>query len=222
MFSQFRNPIGYFFRLTLVVAMVSVSFVPQSVQAARTGLEEVQVAQRKITRTGEVYLIRGLANIFSLGMDSMAKKLRDKGVKTRTFNHSGWKGIANEIIARAEKKKVSYPIIIAGHSLGANSSTAMANYLTKNGVKVSLVVAFDPTIKRVVMGNVRNVVNYYLPNGNDNEVFRGKGFRGKLRNVDVSDMKGVNHMNVEKNKELQTKFVDMVMRLTKRVRSAGL
>ncbi|MCR9135103.1 MAG: hypothetical protein NXI27_03860 [Alphaproteobacteria bacterium] len=204
------------------IAIVITTFVsPASAVSERSQGATVRVAKAAVTRTGEVYLIRGLANIFSLGMDSMAKKMRDKGLYVRTFNHSGWKGFANKIIKRAKDGDVSYPIVIAGHSLGANSATAMANYLTKKGVKVGLVVAFDPTLKRIVKGDISQVINYYIPNGSKNEVYRGQGFRGKVQNVDVSDMRGVNHMNVEKNKKLQTQFIDRVLSITKDTRRAA-
>lgn len=203
------------------VALVMTAFIsPASAVSERPERAAVRVAKATVTRTGEVYLIRGLANIFSLGMDSMAKKMRDKGLNVRTFNHSGWKGFANRIIKRAKEDKVSYPIVIAGHSLGANSATAMANYLAQRGVKVGLVVAFDPTLKRIVKGDISQVINYYIPNGSKNEVYRGQGFRGKVQNVDVSDMRGVNHMNVEKNKKLQAQFIDQVMQITKQTRRA--
>lgn len=203
------------------VALVMTAFIsPAAAVSEQPERAAVRVAKASVTRTGEVYLIRGLANIFSLGMDSMAKKMRDKGLNVRTFNHSGWKGFANKIIRRAKEDDVSYPIVIAGHSLGANSATAMANYLTQRGVKVGLVVAFDPTLKRIVKGNISRVINYYIPNGSKNEVYRGQGFRGKVQNVDVSDMRGVNHMNVEKNKKLQSQFIDQVMKITKQTRRA--
>lgn len=211
-------------RAVAVAVVVTASVMPAAAISDRSDRLVVRVAKATVTRTGEVYLIRGLANVFSLGMDTMAKRMRDKGLYVKTFNHSGWKGFANKIIKRSKAGKVSYPIIIAGHSLGANSSTAMANYLAKNGVEVDLVVAFDPTIKRIVKGkNIKRVINYYLPNGSGskNEVFRGAGFRGKVQNVDVSDMRGVNHMNVEKNKKLQTEFIDQVMKITKQTRRAA-
>lgn len=220
MFAFFGRWLTTALRIVAVAIVMTTFILPAAAVSERSDGATIRVAKATVTRTGEVYLIRGLANIFSLGMDTMAKRMRDKGLNVKTFNHSGWKGVANRIVKRSKEDKVSYPIVIAGHSLGANSATAMANYLTKQGVKVGLVVAFDPTLKRIVKGNIQQVVNYYIPNGSKNEVYRGAGFRGKVRNVDVSDMRGVNHMNVEKNKELQTQFIDNVMKITKQTRRA--
>lgn len=173
--------------------------------------------ETRIRRTGEVYLLRGLANIFSLGMDEIERKMRAKGLDAVTFNHSGWKYHADDIIKRSKKKNVSYPIIIAGHSLGANSAVSMANYLAKNKIKVALVVTFDPTIKRIVGKNIKTVINYYVPNGK-NEVVRGRGFRGRIKNVDITDRKGVGHMNVEKNPKLQQDLINRTMKLTRKTK----
>ena len=174
---------------------------------------EVADAARK--RTGELYLIRGLFNVFSLGMDDLAQQARARGYNTRVFNHTGWKGIANDIIRRSKSRAVSHPIVISGHSLGANSATSMANYLTQKGVKVDLVVPFDPTSKRVVEGNIKMVVNYYIPNGAANTVVGASGFRGKIINVNVSDMRGVGHMNVEKSRELHNEFFKRLKRISR-------
>ena len=175
--------------------------------------------QTPITRTGEVILLRGLANIFSRGMDVIHEKLVAKGVDARVYNHSAWEALSNDLIARARRKEVSYPVIIMGHSLGANEAVRMATHLGRNGVPVEFVVAFDPTITTVAGKNVRRVVNYYLPNG-ENHVRRGTGFKGKLSNVNVTNMTDVTHMNVEKNPTLQRRSIKTVMSLTKKRRSS--
>ncbi len=172
-----------------------------------------------VTRTGEVILLRGLANIFSRGMDVIHQRLVAKGVDARVYNHASWEDLARDLVARAKRKQVSYPIIIMGHSLGANQAVVMASYLGARGVPVEFVVAFDPTVATVAGKNVRRVVNYYLPNG-ENRVRRGSGFKGKLSNVNVTNMTDVTHMNVEKNATLQSRSIKTVMSLTKKRRSS--
>ena len=174
----------------------------------------------KITRTGEVYLLRGLANVFSRGMDAMGARLVRNGLDARVYNHASWKGLADNIIARSKVKKVSYPVIILGHSLGANASARMAKYLGDRGVKVRYVVAFDPTVPTSVGKNVAQVTNYYLPNDDHNNIIqKAPGFRGNLKNVNVTKMVGVTHMNVEKNHTLQKKTIQHIISLTKKRRS---
>lgn len=177
-----------------------------------------QVAKRAAaTRTGEVYLMRGLMDIFSRGMDSMAAKLRRQGVYAMDTSYTKWQEISEDIIARSKRKEVSYPIIIMGHSLGANDASKMATYLGQNGVKVAYVVAFDPTEPGYVGKNIRRVVNYYLPNGK-NRILKGSGFKGSLKNVNVSDMPDIKHTNVEKNPKLQGRVISRVIKMTRKKR----
>ena len=82
---------------------------------------------------------------------------------------------------------------------------------------MALVVTFDPTIKRIVGKNIKTVINYYVPNGK-NEVVRGRGFRGRIKNVDITDRKGVGHMNVEKNPKLQQDLINRTMKLTRKTK----
>jgi len=170
-----------------------------------------------VTQTGEVILLRGLANIFSRGMDVIGDRLKAKGVDARVYNHSAWESLAIDIIARARKKQVSYPIIIMGHSLGANAAVQMATYLGTRGIPVSYVVAFDPTVTTFAGRKVRRIVNYYLPNG-DNIVRRGRGFKGKLSNINVSNIPDIKHTNVEKTRRLQNRSINTVMKLVKKRR----
>lgn len=175
----------------------------------------------KVTRSGEVYLLRGLANVFSRGMDTMGEKLVRKGVDARVYNHSSWKSLADNIIARSKVKKVSYPIAILGHSLGANASMQMARYLGEKGIKVSYVVAYDPTVPTFVGKNIRHAINYYLPNEEKQKPTKKLvGFKGKLENVNVSKMSGVTHMNVEKNGKLQSRAISKIMSITKPKKTA--
>ena len=93
----------------------------------------------------------------------------------------------------------------------------MANYLGSKGIKVSLVVTFDPTEPRSVGKNVGTVINYYLPNGK-NTIRRGAGFKGKLSNVNVSAIPEIKHTNVEKNSRLQVRSIEKVMKITRPLR----
>ncbi|MGI9350159.1 MAG: hypothetical protein ACR2O3_01240 [Rhizobiaceae bacterium] len=116
--------------------------------------DEVRVAdvinrsKAHVKRTGEIYLMRGLANVFSRRIDDMATQLRSRGYDAANFSYKQWPQVAKDIVLRASRKKVSYPVIIVGHSLGANESSKFANNLASNNVEVGLVVAFLTRWKR--------------------------------------------------------------------------
>lgn len=174
-----------------------------------------------VTRTGEVYLMRGLLNVFSRGMDTLAGRMRARGFDAISFNHADWRPFADDVIARNRKNQVSYPIIIMGHSLGGNEAPKMANYLAANGVKTSLIVAFDPTEPQVVGKDIGDVVNYYLPNGR-NTFSRTSGFSGNLQNITVDHIPDIKHVNVEKNTRLQNQSIEHAMRITRKVANSKI
>ncbi|MCF6321392.1 MAG: hypothetical protein L3J32_06440 [Rhizobiaceae bacterium] len=181
--------------------------------------ETLKINNSSITRNGEIYLFRGLANVFSKGMDVIGEKMVRQGLNARVYNHSSWRGLADDIIARSKKRKVRYPVIIMGHSLGGNATMQMAKYLGDNGVKVAYAVSFDPTITTFVGANVGEVLNYYLPNTDTtNIVKKDNGFTGSLRNIDVSSVAGVTHVTVEKNNRFQTNVIQTTLALAKKRR----
>src|ERR1700751_2786856 len=46
-----------------------------------------------------VYLFRGLADVFSTGMDTLADELNKQGVHATSHSHTDWKEIAERTIA---------------------------------------------------------------------------------------------------------------------------
>lgn len=172
--------------------------------------------QTKYAYTGEVYLLRGLANVFSTGLDDLNGKFRRRGINSRVDNHAVWQSWADDIIARNQRGQVSYPVVIMGHSLGGNASVQMARYLGDRGVKVSYVAAFDPTVTTEPGPNVDEVDNFYIPNQPDgkatNVVIEGPGFSGKIANIDMRPMAGVDHFNVEKQDQLHVRVMSKAMR----------
>jgi hypothetical protein len=179
-----------------------------------TTLRDIETPRYKPTRTGEVYLMRGLMDIFSRGMDEMAVKLNRAGVYAVSTSYTRWQELGQDIVRRDKAKQLSYPIIIMGHSLGANDASKLASYLGNRGVKVSYVVMFDPTEPGYVGKNVGKVVNYYIPNG-DNRVYKGNGFTGTLQNVSVANREEITHTTIEKNRELQNRVIGQAVALTK-------
>ena len=171
----------------------------------------------RVTRTGEVHLFRGLANVFSDGINVIGERMQRNGIDARVYNHSHWRSVTEDILARSKRLGgVSYPIVIMGHSLGGNASVQMAKYLGDRGIKVAKVVAFDPTITTYVGPNIGDVRNYYIPKQDDeNAVRKEAGYTGRLENVDMTVRQGVDHFNVEKQTDIQIKVVKETLALTK-------
>ena len=158
--------------------------------------------------TGHVYLLRGLLNIFSLGMDDLASKLQARGVSASVHNHADWQGIADDIAGKYKAGKHG-PVILIGHSLGADAVMVMAEYLGKKGVPVALVVPFDGTGSYAASPNVARVMN--LTQRDYAYMRKGSGFKGSLQNIDVSKDTSIDHITIDKSARLHNMVVASVL-----------
>lgn len=166
-------------------------------------------------RPGEIYLLRGLANVFSLGMDKMSSHFKKRGFTTYVYNHSYWQGLADDIIERERKGRVSYPIIIIGHSLGAGAAPKMATMLGRRNIPVTYVVMLDPVETSLIGRNVDEVINYYLPKkNNSNVIIADDDFEGKLENINVRPYGDITHLNIHIDKRMLKLIYDRTLEIS--------
>ncbi len=163
-------------------------------------------------RSGHVYLYRGIMNVFSLGMDQIAYKLQAVGVASSVSNHTMWSSEANDMIAKYQAGSRE-PIILMGHSAGADATISVARKLAQYNIPVALIVNFDPVAPDAVPNNVKQIVNYYVPAGWGRAVAAGdKRFKGKLANVNESST--TNHFSIDKDDTLQRQAIARVLAVT--------
>jgi len=194
---------------------------PVSVAAGQVADLPVELAHHTTVsgRTGEVYILRGLMDVFSRGMDTLGAKLREKGFTANVANHGQWSSIARKIVANREGKKYPEPVFLIGHSLGADAVILLSERLAQNGVPVHLAVTFDPVHPRPVPNNVRKFINYYQSdNGWGREVTRVPGARTSVQNNDLKDRDDIHHTSIDKDDSLHSKVVTEMMRLSRPIR----
>jgi hypothetical protein len=160
-----------------------------------------------------VYLMRGFLNMFSLGMDTLAAELRSAGISATVDSYFDWHEVAHAIAANYRAGQRG-PIVLVGHSFGADSVMDMGIDLGHESVPVALIVAFDGTYSHAASANVARVLNLYK--GADAMIARGPGFHGELTNYRVSDA-NVTHMNIDDVPRLHA----MVINKIKGVRNSG-
>jgi pimeloyl-ACP methyl ester carboxylesterase len=157
-------------------------------------------------------------NIFSLGMDSLAEELDKRGVHTTVSNHSEWQSLADQAASNYKAGKED-PIILIGHSLGADAVMQMAAYLNRKKIPVALVVPFDGTGSFSTPANVGRLVN--LTQRKYAYMRPGPGFHGSLANVDVSEDPEIGHINIDKSPRLHTRAISEVLAVIKGHRVAA-
>ncbi len=155
-----------------------------------------------------VYLLRGLLNVFSLGMDTLAEELNRRGVYATVHNHTEWQSLADSAAANYKAGKEG-PIIIIGHSLGADAVMEMSAYLGAKGVPVALAVPFDGTQSFAASGNIARVLN--LTQRSYAYMRKGASFKGTLVNVDVSSDPSIDHLNIDKSPRLHARVISEVL-----------
>lgn len=207
----------------LALGMLSLSGgsdpVKADIKAARTG------EARRGAAVTEVILLRGLFNIFSYGMDELARKLEAQNRVVTVSGHGSWRELADTLAARHRPGGSRIPLVLIGHSLGANDIISMAARLGQMGVAVDLLIPIDATAPPPVPGNVRRVVNYLQSsNGFGTVVVGGPDFRGRLVNADASGNRrdlatsDLGHTTIDKNDRIHHEIVRLVEGLSGAVR----
>jgi len=173
-------------------------------------------AQQAGARSGQqarIYMMRGLLGIFSLGIDSLAGKLRAQGYEPQILGWDQWGQIASEILANNRNGDTSQ-IILIGHSLGSNSTIQVANAIQQQNIPVDLIVTFDITQPLQVPRNVQRFINFFQNNGFGERAVPGYGFTGELQNIDLTADSTIGHGNIDEIPRLQQAVVDKVLEIT--------
>ena len=197
-------PAGGKRRLAAALALTGLTALMLTLAAAQPGAAKEHEAPSR----PHVYLLRGLMNIFSLGMDQLAAKIAQRGIAASVHNHAEADAIVAQIAAQYRAGDRG-PVILIGHSLGADAVMTMAQALNRDGVPVALVIPFDGTGSYVTPKNVACVLN--LTQRNYAYMRSGAGFHGKLTNVNVSGDSGIDHFTIDKSPRLQAQALNSVL-----------
>ncbi len=154
----------------------------------------------------KIYLLRGLTNVLSPGIDQLDDELRKKNMDVTIANHAFSDSLANEAIQDCKSGRVN-SIVLIGHSLGASAAVSMAEQLQKAGLRVALIVTLDPVVKTVVPDNVHFLRNFYISSGVGTRVERGGNYHGMLQNVDMGRSADLGHISVTTAPSIQKQIM---------------
>jgi len=218
------SPPMYLSRLLLVLVSILVltSCVDISGRSAAQ-LEPIQFAQQsRFAREGHVYCILGWLGIWSRGMDVIAQRVdAELGVQATSLANQEWTKLASFVSTEHESRRWSGPLILVGHSIGADDQVRVAKRLHTAHVPVDLLILIDPTDPPTIPPNVQHCVNIFKsqPVVDYVPIFRGVRVRAAdstrtlLENIDLRvtkigfDSRVINHFNIAKIKGVQ----DMVL-----------
>ncbi|MGV7214283.1 hypothetical protein [Bradyrhizobium sp. UFLA05-112] len=155
--------------------------------------------------TTHVYLLRGVLNIFSLGLDTIGSRLEAQGIPVTVANFVSWSSLADEAAAAYKAGRLK-TIILVGHSSGATALPDMIAKLNRLGVPVKLAIGLDSVFKTKLSTGAERYINLYIGDGPGEPVRAADGFRGKLDNVDVRGS-GAGHITIDKNELIQRRVI---------------
>ena len=160
-----------------------------------------------------VYLLRGWFGVFSTGLDSLADELKSKGINAEVAGHLYWSTAVSDILRERAAGKVR-PIVLIGHSQGANNVIEIARALQEKKVAVDLLVTLAPFMQYPIPANVVRAINYYQAPGWGAPLSADTGFRGKLSNIDVAEDPSIFHITIDKSARIHADILREVTALS--------
>ena len=183
------------------------------------------------SRAGNAYLLRGWIGVFSTGINSLTEQLDAQGVRAHVYQDDQWSKLADAIIAAygpvppGERE----PVVLVGHSYGADDAIRIARKLEPAGIAVDLLVTLDPVTPPALPANVRRCVNLYQSNGAMDALPFLRGVPmvaapdappSALQNVDIrkdrpdllaGDAADLDHFNIEKKATIHQEVLARVL-----------
>ena len=186
-------------------------------------LAEVQPVSEE-PRAGNVYLLRGFIGIFSTGIDALGVKLADQGVRAQVFQDDQWRKLAATIAERHKGNENVEPLVLIGHSYGADDVVRIARDLDEHNVTVDLLVTLDPVTPPAIPKNVALAYNLYQPSALDGLPWlRGVAVKpavqgaGEIQNLNIRNERrdllepGTDHFNIEKKGKIHDAVIEQVL-----------
>jgi hypothetical protein len=115
------------------------------------------------TRVGRVYCARGFLGIFSTGMMELADRINnEESITAISIADQEYTRLQEWLVAEYKKGSMKgEPLVLLGHSYGADDMIRVAEYLKKEKITVDLLVLIDPVTPPPVPNNVKRVYNVY-------------------------------------------------------------
>ena len=177
---------------------------------------------------GRVFLMRGIVNVPSFGMDALAARLRDRDVDARVCPWMSYRDLADYLI-RSYREGDREPICIVGHSQGVDHAVFAMRELQKHDIPVELLVSIDEWFVHGVPTNVRRVVTIHKRDSSLHfaDMDRARGGEVTWRDVDLrknrtSPMPGLAyHFLIDRDPEVHRVIIQEVLRVCHARSEAG-
>lgn len=110
-----------------------------------------------------VFLLRGLNNTYSLGLDRLASRMRGLNLPAEVVNWPAWETAAQDVVAAYPDWPPGSQIVLVGHSYGADDAIRAARFFQAHDVSVKSLVLLDASAPDPVPSNVERCTHFYIP-----------------------------------------------------------
>lgn len=168
---------------------------------------------------GQVYTMRGgLGGVFSRGMNHLEDTLvNDYHIQASSTVWFRGNAMEKQIVRNYKNHTLRGPIVLAGHSLGANEQISVAQDLNREHIPVALLITVDPVMPAKIPSNVKHAMNIYKPSF----VPMLSGLRVKaiddqhtrVDNINIEHLLGANsnHLTIDSNKVVQKMMTKQIL-----------
>lgn len=221
---SFFASLYYLFVLMSLTGCVDLSGAKYHV-AHKSSLHHVAIKQRY---HGEVHTMLGGLGVFSTGMKELSSSVEKQyniPAPSDMWYNAG--GVTRTIVTYYYQHQTHRPIILVGHSLGANEQIKVARNLDKLGIPVDLLVTIDAVSQTIVPPNVKHVMNFYksgyVPMFSGLRVRAVNPGKTRVENINVVELKGVavNHFTIDKDPVVQAMIMEEVKKVTSNANRAN-
>jgi hypothetical protein len=157
-----------------------------------------------------VIMLRGWFGVFSTGLDGLSDELKSKGINAVVAGHLYW----TTALAEIEKERAAgkyRPIVLIGHSQGANNVIDISRSLQQKNIPVDLVITLAPFLQYPMPNNVLRAVNFYQSPGWGAPITGEANFHGKIVNINMKDDPTVLHINIDKSPKVHAEIVREIL-----------
>ncbi len=191
-------------------------------------LTDIQpVSELQHERVGNAYLFRGFIGVFSTGMNTLNEELASQGIRSHVYQADQWPSVADAIAEAYKANPKAEPVVLVGHSYGADNIVRIAQRLKERDVKIDLLITLDPVTPPKVPHNVAKVINLYQSNGAMDNLpwLRGIPLEAErpgsvmLVNQDIRKERqdllesGLNHFNIEKKEKVHAEVIKQIKQI---------
>jgi hypothetical protein len=196
-----------------------------------TLIQPLDVPSKETTSKVKIFMLRGLVNTYSLGLDRLAGEMENLNLDPVLIDWPEWEGAAQEIVLNYESHPDDSEFIFIGHSYGSDDAVNVSRYFAKYNVPIKLLFLLDSSAPQGIPSNVEKCIHYYIPTiAGDllpfifagNPVTLDPGNKKTILINEVYDVQNfgegvgcANHFSIDVNIEAHNLIIDEVLKIVK-------